>query len=108
MKLESEYIKQLLLGIEHYEVLFDYGFIEPTDESGRIGIEQKGYGEYFWINLPIRLTAQGHEFIEAMQKNEVWEVVKKEFKDNSIKTIFDVATGLAEGFARKKLEKYLE
>lgn len=134
MKLNHAYIKNILLAVEseddarpylkdvlkrlgledfnqefllHYEVLFDYGFIESTLNDGTIGIQQGAGGDIVWANIPIRLTASGHEFIEAINKNEVWEIIKKDFKESSVKTIFKVATDLAEGFAKKQVEKIL-
>lgn len=90
----------------HYEVIFDYGFIESTLDDGSIGVHGSG-DNVSWANVPIRLTAIGHEFIEAMSKNEIWKIIKKDFKDSSIKTIFKVATDLAEGFAKKQVGKIL-
>ena len=137
MKLDHEYIKTLLLSIEgidssrpslgtilsvmglnsmtdefllHYEVLFDYGFIavpdgESTDNS--IGILFFSENDISWMNVHLRITAKGHEFIMAMNEPEIWNVIKNEFKDSSIKTIFKVAGDLAEGFAKKKIEGIL-
>ena len=137
MKIDNNYIKKLLhtvesmesarpylgdvlesMGLEdvsdefilHYEVLFDYEFLEaPSGNgySGEIGIKQSADGMYFWSNIPIRLTAQGHEFIQAMDKSEVWDIVKTEFKESSVKTVFNVATGIAENYAKKKLKSLL-
>jgi len=134
MKINHAYIKNILLAVEsegdarpylldilkkldlddfnqefllHYEVLFDYGFIESTLEDHSIGVQQGAGGDIAWSNIPIRLTASGHEFIEAMNKIEIWEIIKKDFKESSIKTIFKVATDLAEGFAKQKVEKIL-
>ena len=90
----------------HYEVLFDYGFIESMLNDGSIGVHGSG-DNISWTNIPIRLTGVGHEFIEAMNKAEIWEVIKNDFKESSIKTIFKVATDLAEGFAKKQVEKIL-
>ena len=57
--------------------------------------------------MPLRLTATGHELLEALNKSEVWDIIKKEFKDASISTIFSVGTTLVKNLALKKIEKYL-
>lgn len=135
MKLDKDYLRTLLLTIEnmdspylfledilkqmglddpdknfvqHYDVLFDYGFLESCSENGSNGIILTPRGELHWINLQVRLTGQGHEFIEAMKKVEIWEIIKRDFKESSIKTIFTVATDLAEAFAKQHVNKLLE
>lgn len=139
MKLDTIYIKKLLLSIEsskiarpylgeiiqimgmkdidnefllHYEVLFDYGFIEAPwineGIGGAKGIIDVDGDDITWMDVPLRLTGKGHEFIMALEKVEVWEVIKSEFKESSIKTIFKVACGLVEGLAKKKVEGILE
>ncbi len=133
MKINHDYIKNLLLAIEsandarpyltevlnnldlqefnqefllHYELVLDYGFIQTLSDSSD-GIHQGADGEISWSDIPIRLTATGHEFIELMNQNEIWEIIKSDFKNSSIKTIFSVAKSLAEGFAKKKIESIL-
>ncbi len=138
MKLEHSYIKELLHSIEsiesarpflsevlasmnleslddkfllHYEVLFDYGFIDaPSNEEGSrdIGIMYTDAGTLMFFDRTIRLTGKGHEFIQAMSKNEVWTVIKKEFKESSVKTVYKVATSIVEGLAKKKVESLLK
>lgn len=89
----------------HIEVLEDYGFIEFP--LGQTPIKQNGQ-RLLLSNYPIRLTSQGHEFIHALEKSEVWEIIKKDFRQESVKTIFSVASQLASGYARDKLGKYLD
>ena len=132
MKLNHEYVKKILLAIEreptarpclgkvlgnlglndvsqefvlHYEVLLDSMLIATVLQNELI--TQDTMGVYYWRDDPIRLTAKGHEFIEAINQAKIWEIIKKEFKESSVKTIFKVATELAEGYAKKKVEKLL-
>ncbi|MCP4387293.1 MAG: hypothetical protein GY802_03295, partial [Gammaproteobacteria bacterium] len=50
----------------------------------------------------------GHEFLEAINRPEIWEVLKAEFKDASLSTLKSVAGTLLSAFAKKQLGKYLE
>lgn len=68
----------------HYEVLLDYQFIQSCDSDGSIGVWEIN-DALAWIDAPVRLTAQGHEFIEAIRKPEIWSVIKDEFKESSIR-----------------------
>jgi hypothetical protein len=93
--------------VVHYEILRDYGFIEGAEDKDNIGIGGTDEGIY-WFDADIRLTAKGHEFSASVKQPEIWEVIKKNFKDASIETVFTVSKDLAVKFAKKKLEKILE
>jgi len=133
MKLNNEYLKSLLISIEeipsprpnlkfileamglddindefllHYEVIADYGLIEGAITPEKIGLVDSFDGTS-WVNIDIRLTATGHEFVSNIRQSEVWETIKEKFKEDSIDTVFSVAKKLAENIAKKKLDHYL-
>ncbi len=133
MKIDQEYIKLMLntflesprsfiwvadfvkKGIEmddkflfHMQILEDQKFIEPLDKVSSLGYEIQLGGEYSWHSRPLRLTASGHEFIEAMNKAEIWEIIKEEFKDSSLSTLKSAAATLLKALAKKQLNKYFE
>ena len=133
MKIDQEYLKLMLntfvesphsfiwvadfidRGIEmddkflfHIQILEDQKFIEPLDKKSDLGYEILLGGEYRWQSRPLRLTASGHEFIEAINKSEIWKIIKEEFKDSSLSTLKSAATSLLKAFAKKQLGKYLE
>lgn len=60
-------------------------------------------GAYTWVVAPLRLTAEGHDFIEDLKKKEVWEAVKSNFKEEGLSSLVTVTRSLAEGFAKKKI-----
>ncbi|KDX77915.1 hypothetical protein AB63_4039 [Escherichia coli 2-222-05_S1_C3] len=60
--------------------------------------------EYSWIEVPLRLTARGHDFIADLRQKEVWQAIKTNFKDEGISTLMSVSKSLAKGFARKKIK----
>lgn len=92
----------------HIQILEDQKFIESLDKKNDIGYRVTLGGEYTWESHPLRLTAAGHEFAEAMNKAEIWEILSGEFRDASLSTLKDVATSLLKGFAKKQLGKYIE
>ncbi|EPH7219885.1 DUF2513 domain-containing protein [Serratia marcescens] len=130
MKVEQEYVKKLLDLFEfcpvadvnvnylsqngisyntdefvfHMRVLQDGGFLTRCDGRPGFGLDVGLNGQRMWSCVPLRLTAKGHDFIEALHQKEVWEELKKNFKDASISTMSSVAKQLAAGFAKKKIK----
>lgn len=92
----------------HIQILEDQGFVESLDKKSDLGYEILLGGEFKWQSRPLRLTASGHEFVEAINKSEVWEIIKEEFKDSSMSTLRSAATTLLKAFAKKQVEKYLQ
>ena len=91
----------------HMMILADQGFIEQDDGAPGIGLTKSLDGYLAWSVLPLRLTASGHQFIEAVSNKEVWAAIKNGFKDASITTLKNVSLKLLEGYAQKKIEKLL-
>jgi hypothetical protein len=92
----------------HIQILEDQNFIECLDKKSDLGYEITLGGEYDWKSRPLRLTAFGHEFVEAINRSEIWAVLKEEFKDSSLSTLKSAAASLLKAFAKKQLNKYLE
>jgi hypothetical protein len=134
MKIDTDYLKKLLeacqasenptfdiasldaAGLDHrasqFEfhmmILCDQGFIERDDGDSGIGIFKSADGFASWSILPLRLTASGHQFVEALSNKEVWAAIKHGFKDASITTLKTVSLKLLEGYAQKKISQLLE
>jgi hypothetical protein len=131
MKPDAEYLKRLLEAFEvaprpytdilqikaagldyeadefefHMGLLDDRGFIEQEGHRHGFGLEHSADGSFAqWSVLPLRLTAAGHEFAEALRNKEVWATIKRDFKDASIDTLWQVSKKLLEGYTKKKLE----
>ena len=91
----------------HMMILTDQSFIERDDGDHGFGLI-KGMGDFAsWSVLPLRLTASGHQFIEALDNKEVWATIKTGFKDASIATLKTVAMKLLEAYTTKKIEQLL-
>ncbi|MDH3387646.1 MAG: DUF2513 domain-containing protein [Gammaproteobacteria bacterium] len=92
----------------HMQILEDQHFVECLDKKSELGYEITLGGDFDWKSRPLRLTASGHEFVEAINRPEIWEVLKQEFKDSSLSTLKAAATSLLVAFAKKQVGKYLE
>ncbi|MGI5343955.1 DUF2513 domain-containing protein [Escherichia coli] len=94
--------------IFHMRLLCDYELIVRVDGKpgfGHIMSNELGEGvEYSWLEVPLRLTARGHDFIADLRQKEVWQAIKTNFKDEGIGTLMSVSKSLAKGFARKKIK----
>ena len=91
----------------HIQILEDQGFVECLDKRSDIGYEITLGGDFRWHSRPLRLTAAGHEFTEAINRPEIWDILKQEFKDASLSTLKSAASNLLLAFARKQVSKYL-
>lgn len=91
----------------HMMILYDQGFIEQDGGDPGIGLIKSADGRASWSVLPLRLTASGHEFIEALSNKEVWATIKRSFTDASISTLKNVSLKLLEGYAQKKIDQIL-
>ncbi|BCG45750.1 hypothetical protein GEOBRER4_n0516 [Citrifermentans bremense] len=91
----------------HMEILLDKGFIESKSSKGGIGYILGGNGCRTWSVVPLRLTATGHEFIEALQQPGVMDQIKTNFKGAGLSVIKNVAVDLATGYAKQKVQTLL-
>ncbi|MDP2607735.1 MULTISPECIES: DUF2513 domain-containing protein [unclassified Oceanobacter] len=132
MKIDQEYLKGLLEAFEasntpttdikklehagfsyqedkfifHLSILADQNFVEREQGHG-LGYLKGADGNISWSEVPLRLTAAGHEFLEALRNSEVWDTIKSEFKDASIGTLCRVSKDLFEGYTKKKVTSLL-
>jgi hypothetical protein len=75
----------------HLRLMNDQGFVEAESSSDGLGVKRSLDGQYQWSSIPLRLTAPGHEFAEAMNNNKAFETVKKSLVSSSIGIMRDIA-----------------
>ncbi|GAA5446117.1 hypothetical protein Misp06_04326 [Microbulbifer sp. NBRC 101763] len=92
--------------IFHLRILTDQNLVQP-ERGYSLGYVKGADGQVSWSVLPLRLTASGHEFLEAIRNSEVWDSIKSEFKDASIGTLWRVSKNLLEGYTKKKVTSLL-
>ncbi|HEU0083412.1 MAG TPA: DUF2513 domain-containing protein [Bradyrhizobium sp.] len=68
----------------HMKILDDQRFIEQDDGDSGFGVIKSADGFPSWAVLPLRLTASGHQLVEALSNEDVWSAIKHGFKDASI------------------------
>jgi hypothetical protein len=59
--------------------------------------------EYNYSIVPLRLTAYGHDFANALNKPSVLEVIQTKFKNEGLSVVLDIAKAIV----RKKAEELL-
>lgn len=131
MKIDQEYLKRLLNtfidsprhfselcdfqtnGIEvdekflfHMQVLEDQSLIECLNKEKHLGYIITLSGNFQWMSKPLRLTAEGHAFVDAINKSEIWEVLKTGFKDASLSTLTIASKELLSAFVKKKAKEH--
>ena len=124
MKIDQEYLKGLLIAFEdsnephtsitrllalgfdhrtnefrfHIRLLQDRGLIARVDGKDGIGYSSPASDgqddEFFFDEVPLRLTASGHDFLKTIRNKEVWATLKTGFKDASIGTLVKVSKEL--------------
>ena len=83
----------------HMELLLDAGLVK-----GEMRKELRVRPQDFIV---YSLTWQGHEFLDTIRSDTVWQNTKKSFQQNSISMTFDliksVATGIATAFLKSRI-----
>ena len=77
----------------HFQILSDAGLIDAKTQRGMMGLE----------GVAIRLTWQGHEFLDSIRADKVWDKVKKSAWDKGLDLTFDIAAKLAGKVAKEML-----
>lgn len=134
MKVDQDYVKALLEAFEaaerptitiedlkdqgfdynedrfifHMEQFDDLGLITRADGRPGLGLTRGKDMSACWSTLPLRITAKGFEFLEALRNKEVWETLKTSFKDASLGTVVDVGKKLLEGYLKQKAEALIK
>ncbi|HDG1704604.1 TPA: DUF2513 domain-containing protein [Kluyvera ascorbata] len=134
MKIDQEYLKGLLEAFEasdtpdtdinelnergfncetdeflfHMRLLEDRQLITRTDGRDGFGAVESLDGMVHWAVMPLRLTAIGHDFLDALRNQEVWATLKTGFKDASMGTLMTVSKELFNRALAKQLDKIFD
>lgn len=99
--------KKLEKLIFHMEILEDQGLIESTIKSSGIGFSHSLSGQYTVSVIPLRLTANGHQFAADLNKPGVIEQLKTSFKDAGPKEAVNIVFTLGKKILEKKLDNFI-
>ncbi len=94
--------------IFHMGLLHDKSLVVREDGKSGIGLMRGADLSSSWSVVPLRLTAQGHDFLDALRNKEVWATIKREFKEGSISSIVDTSKKLLEAYSTRKIEAILK
>lgn len=75
----------------HLRLLNDSGFVKRDDDEPGIGVTQSLDGHYSWAAIPLRLTADGHTFAEAMRSHTGFQAVRNSLVKSSLNIMRDIA-----------------
>ena len=87
----------------HMQILEDKNLVRASAGNG-IGYTHTTSGDIAWLTRDIRLTSDGHDLASALERNEIWEIIKSEFDNEGISVLVKVAIVLSENYAMEKLE----
>jgi len=92
----------------HMRLLEDRGLIVRSDGEPGFGAFDSLDGTTHWAVMPLRLTAIGHDFLDALRNQEVWSTLKTGFKDASMGTLMTVSKELFNRALNKQLDKIFD
>ncbi|MDL4470748.1 DUF2513 domain-containing protein [Citrobacter braakii] len=92
----------------HMRLLEDRGLIVRSDGEPGFGAFDSLDGATHWAVMPLRLTAIGHDFLDALRNQEVWSTLKTGFKDASMGTLMTVSKELFNRALNKQLDKIFD
>jgi len=102
---DDEKLKKLIF---HMEILEDQYLIESAINSNGIGFGRVSNGDFTISIIPLRLTAQGHQFASDLSKPGVIEQLTTSFKDSGPSEAVKVVFALGKKVLEKKLEAAME
>jgi hypothetical protein len=91
----------------HMQLLEDQSFVECLNKDKNLGYIIAMGGNFEWISRPLRLSAAGHEFADALSRKEIAQILKSGFKDASLSTLKLAGTELLKAFVKTQVERHL-
>lgn len=93
----------------HMEIMEDQHLIESSINTSGIGFQRVGGGGGFSFSIiPLRLTAQGHQFAADLSKPGVVEKLATTFKDAGPTETVKVVFALGKNFIDRQLKDLLD
>jgi hypothetical protein len=71
----------------HMHILNDQNFIRREDGEYGFGVERGLDGSMAWTCIPLRMTAQGHEFLAGLRNEKIWKIVTKKLRTTSFEIV---------------------
>ena len=113
MKRDKEFLRELLFEIESSEEgihLVDFNFHSPPNELKKHYhlrlLCDSGYMVSNKEGSAYRLTAQGHDFIEAIRDDGIWEKTKKTVAETGGNATLEMVKVIAVGLLKNKISEH--
>lgn len=87
----------------HMGLLYDQKLIERGDGDSGFGLTKSIDGFRSWAVLPLRLTARGHDFAEAINEKTIWDKIKQDLPNAAMTTLVGTAIEMAKQYAMQKI-----
>jgi hypothetical protein len=84
----------------------DDRFVRREDGEWGLGLDRSADGLYTWNVLPLRLTASGHEFAQAMENSHGFQAVKRAAEKSLLPASLSLMRDVAVGALRAELAKH--
>ena len=114
MKRDNEYLRELLFNIESdedYLYLVDVDLRVPPEERKKLYYILLLCDEGYVVpigkrNETYRLTAKGHDFIEAIRDDGIWEKTKKAVTETGGNATLEMVKLIAVELLKKKISEH--
>jgi hypothetical protein len=94
------------IGIEGFDASIVEGHLRLLKEAGLIDADEVPDDEVdFVYHAPTRLTWNGHEFLDTIRDQDIWDRTQEGMKQAGGFSL-DLAKALAKGFIKKNIERY--
>lgn len=87
----------------HQSLLIEAGLLEGEVLHGNVTFSESPVSVFIK-----KLTWEGHELLDAVRHDSIWNTIKVDFKEASVETIIKVAKQLMEGWAKKNVSLLLD
>ena len=118
MKRDPELIRDILLRIreESEGLLMGYDEFEDLGSQPEVAYHIQLIRDAEWVKTgtkmggerpfhpPMRLTHKGHEFLDAVENDTVWEKGRQALQERSVSAGLEVLQSLLKSYAEKKLD----
>ena len=107
MRRDNEYIRDLLFEIENHKES-RYFSVGPFDQKNWYHLQLLCDSGYLFEESErvYRLTAEGHDFIESIRDEGIWNQTKSAVAETGGSATLELIKSIGLGFLKKKLAKH--
>ncbi len=112
MQRDNDYIRELLFELESQN---DYLLLHPQTLGASLASRKKSYHLQLLCDAGyltqltdsgFRMTSQGHDLIESIRDEGIWQTTKKKVAETGGNATFEIIQSLALGLLKTKISKH--